>query len=164
MWLKSNYTTCGSLFFCDFDKSVALVVAAEARPPSIHMHRGTRVTDQFAYVLLHEIGHAFGLLDTYPRNIGEEFQVSRGGLSRTIGHQPASVMSGLNIPHPWPTRISQDDANGIVWLYRFYHENLPLEDCIFPDYELEKSPDGCRPKYPLIFEIKHGDEPSLSQL
>ena len=147
-------------FFCDFDKSVALVVAAEARPPSIHMHRGTRVNDQFAYVLLHEIGHAFGLLDTYPRKIpGEEFQVSRGGLSRTIGHQPASVMSGLNIPSPRPTGVSQDDANGIVWLYKFYHENLPLEDCIFPDYELEKSPDGCRPKYPLIFEIKHGDEP-----
>ena len=146
-------------FFCDFDKSVALVVAAEARPPSIHMHRGTFVDDQFAGVLLHEIGHAFGLLDTYRRNIpGEEFQVSRGGLSQTIGHQPASVMSNLNYPSPRPTRISQDDANGIVWLYRFYHENLPLEDCIFPDYELEKSPDGCRPKYPLIFEIKHSDE------
>ena len=146
-------------FFCDFGKSVALVVANEARPPSIHMHRGTRVTDQFASVLLHEIGHAFGLLDTYRRNIpGEEFQVSRGGLARTIGHQPASVMSGLNFPKPAPTRISQDDANGIVWLYKFYHENLALEDCIFPDYELEKSPDGCRPKYPLIFEIKHGKE------
>ena len=45
-----------------------------------------------------------------------------------------------------------------MWLYKFYHENLALEDCIFPDYELEKSPDGCRPKYPLIFEIKHGNE------
>ena len=145
-------------FFCDFGKSVALVRADEARPPSIHMHRGPRVTDQFAAVLLHEIGHCFGLLDTYPRNIGEEFQVSRGGLSLTIGHQPSSVMSGHNIPSPRPTRISQDDANGIVWLYKFYHENLPLEDCIFPDYELEKSPDGCRPKYPLIFEIKHGNE------
>ena len=145
-------------FFCDFDKSVALVVAAEARPPSIHMHRGPRVTDQFASVLLHEIGHTFGLLDTYLRNIGEEFRVSRGGLSLTIGHQPSSVMSNLNYPKPAPTRISQDDANGIVWLYKFYHENLPLEDCIFPDYELEKSPDGCRPKYPLIFEIKHGNE------
>ena len=146
-------------FFCDFGKSAALVRADEVRPPSIHMHRGTYVDDQFAGILLHEIGHCFGLLDTYPRPIpGEEFQVSRGGLSRTIGHQPASVMSGLNIPRPWPTRISQDDANGIVWLYKFYHENLALEDCIFPDYELEKSPDGCRPKYPLIFEIKHGDE------
>ena len=146
-------------FFCDFGESAALVRADEARPPGILLHRGTFVNDQFASVLLHEIGHCFGLLDTYPRPIpGEEFQVSRGGLSLTIGHQPASVMSGLNFPKPAPTRISQDDANGIVWLYKFYHENLALEDCIFSDYELEKSPDGCRPKYPLIFEIKHGNE------
>ena len=145
-------------FFCDLDKSHALVVADEAKAPYIKLHRGPRVTDQFASVLLHEIGHCFGLLDTYLRNIGEEFRVSRGGLSLTIGHQPSSVMSNLNYPKPAPTRISQDDANGIVWLYKFYHENLPLEDCIFPDYELEKSPDGCRPKYPLIFEIKHGNE------
>ena len=67
-------------------------------------------------------------------------------------------MSGHNVPLPHGTGISQDDANGIVWLYKFYHENLPLEDCIFPDYELEQSPDGCRPKSPLIFEIKYGRE------
>ena len=146
-------------FFCDFGESAALVRADEVRPPSIHMHRGTVVDNHFKFSLLHEIGHTFGLLDTYVRNIpGEEFQVSRGGLGRTIGHQPGSVMSGMNVPRPIASRISQDDANGIVWLYKFYHENLPLEDCIFPDYELEKSPDGCRPKYPLIFEIKHGRE------
>ena len=146
-------------FFCDIGKSYALVVANEARTPAIQMHRGTVVDNHFKFSLLHEIGHCFGLLDTYVRNIpGEEFQVSRGGLVGTIGHQPAAVMSGLNSPRPLPTRISQDDANGIVWLYKFYHENLPLEDCIFPEYELEKSPDGCRPKSPLIFEIKHGDE------
>ena len=147
------------IFYCDFGESGALVVADEAKPPAIKLHRGTRVDDQFTGVLLHEIGHCFGLLDTYPRPIpGEEFQVSRGGLARTIGHQPASVMSNINYPPPRPTRVSQDDANGIVWLYKFYHENLALEDCIFPDYELEKSPDGCRPKYPLIFEIQHGGE------
>ena len=67
-------------------------------------------------------------------------------------------MSGLHFSPPDDIQISQDDANGIVWLYKFYHENLALEDCIFPDYELEQSPDGCRPKYPLIFEIKHGGE------
>ena len=146
-------------FFCDFAKSHAFVTADEF-PPSIELHSGTFVNDQFKGVLLHEIGHAFGLLDTYIKGhlTLEELRVSRGGLSSTIGHQPASVMSGLNIHHPIGTRISQDDANGIVWLYKFYHENLPLEDCIFLDYELEKSPDGCRPKSPLIFEIKHGNE------
>ena len=147
-------------FFCDFGKSHAGVLADEARPPALAMHVGTFVNDQFAGVLLHEIGHAFGLSDTYikPHLTLEELRVSRGGLSSTIGHQPASVMSGLNIHHPIGTRVSPDDANGIVWLYKFYHENLPLDDCIFGDYELEKSPDGCRPKYPLIFEIKHGNE------
>ena len=64
----------------------------------------------------------------------------------------------MHISRPGPRRIGQDDKNGIVWLYKFYHENLPLEDCLFPDYELETSPDGCRAKYPLIFEIKYGDE------
>ena len=146
-------------FFCDLGQSSALVGANEAVPPEIQLHRGTVVDNHFKASLLHEIGHCFGFLDTYRRNIpGEEFQVSRGGLLRTIGHQPGSVMSGMNVPRPILSSISQDDANGIVWLYKFYHENLALEDCIFPDYELEKSPDGCRPKYPLIFEIKHGDE------
>ena len=146
-------------FFCDFGQSSALTAADEAHLPEIHMHRGTDVEAHFENTLLHEIGHSFGLLDTYRRKIpGEEFQVSRGGLLRTIGHQPSSVMSGLYISRPGPRRIGQDDANGIVWLYKFYHENLPLEDCIFPDYELERSPDGCRPKSPLLFEIKHGPD------
>ena len=146
-------------FYCDIGKSHALVGVDEAKSPFLKMHRGTFV-DDFAGVLHHEIGHAFGLLDTYtrPERTLEELRVSRGGLGRTIGHQPGSVMNGLNFPHPWPTRVSQDDANGIVWLYKFYHEDLALEDCVFPDYELEKSPDGCRPKHPLIFEIKHGRE------
>ena len=136
-------------------------MADDARPPAIVLHRGTFVDDQFAFSLLHEIGHCFGLLDTYirPHLTLEELRVSRGGIGRTIGHQPGSVMSGHNAPLPHGTRISQDDANGMgVWLYKFYHENLPLEDCIFPGYELEKDPDGCRPKYPLIFEIKHSNE------
>ena len=145
-------------FYCDIDESSALVIADDAIPPLIKMHRGTVVTPAFAFALLHEIGHCFGLLDTYLRPVlGEEFGVSRGGIAQTMGHQPASVMSAHISLSP-STLISQDDANGIVWLYKFYHENLPLEDCIFPDYELEKSPDGCRPKYPLIFEIKHGKE------
>ena len=85
-------------------------------------------------------GTAFGLLDTYirPHLTLEELRVSRGGLARTIGHHPASIMAGWNVPRPVGSAVSQDDANGIVWLYKFYHENLPLEDCIFPDYELEK--------------------------
>ena len=148
------------IFYCDSGRSVALVGPEEHIPPLIKIHQGTDVNPKFSFTLLHEIGHAFGLLDTYPRLelTIEELRVSRGGFLRTIGHQPASVMCGVYVPRPVPTRVGQDDANGIVWLYKFYHENLPLEDCIFPDYELETSPDGCRPKYPLIFEIKHSTE------
>ena len=148
-------------FYCDIAKSHALVGVDEAKSPFLKMHRRTFVNDQFAFSLLHEIGHAFGLNDAYtnPERIAnEELRVSRGGLARTIGHHPASVMAGHNFPRPVGSAVSQDDANGIVWLYRFYHENLPLEDCIFPDYELEKDPEGCRPKHPLIFEIKYGRE------
>ena len=147
-------------FFCNFEKSAALTQADDAIPPLIKMRKGTEVTPRFAGAILHELGHSFGLLDTYIilRREAEELRVSRGGLDRTIGHQPASVMSGLGVIHPVPTRVTEDDANGIVWLYKFYHENLPLEDCIFPDYELEASPVGCRPKSPLLFEIKHGNE------
>ena len=142
-------------FYCELGISGALVGVDMAIPPAFNMREGTDVNPKFAFAILHEMGHAFGLLDTYIilRREAEELRVSRGGLDRTIGHQPASVMSGLNAPHtPVPDWVSQDDANGIVWLYKFYHENLRLEDCIFPDYELERSPDGCRPKSPLLFE------------
>ena len=62
-------------FFCDLGKSHAGVLADEAHPPALLMHRGTFVDDQFAFSLLHEIGHCFGLLDTYPRNIpGKSFK------------------------------------------------------------------------------------------
>ena len=148
------------VFFCDFDRSFALTAADEAITPAIKMHRGTEVDDRFANVIRHEIGHSFGLLDTYPRVelIRQELRTSKGGLGGTIGHQPSSVMSGMHISRPGSRVISQDDKNGIVWLYKFYHENLPLEDCFFPDYELEALPNGCRPKSPLLFELKHGDE------
>ena len=153
------------ILFCDFSRSHALTAADEAISPQIQMHQGTEVDDRFIE-LRHEIGHSFGLLDTYPRVelTIQELRTSKGGLGGTIGHQPASVMSGMHISRPGPRVISQDDKNGIVWLYKFYHENLPLEDCLFPDYELEKSPMGCRPKSPLLFEIKYGSERLARQI
>ena len=54
--------------------------------------------------------------------------------------------------------LGRDDKNGIVWLYKVTYEGLGLRDCFFPDYELEKDPLGCRPKYTLIFALKHGIE------
>ena len=54
--------------------------------------------------------------------------------------------------------LGRDDKNGIVYLYKVSYEGLSLRDCFFTDYQLEHEPLGCRPKYPLIFEIKHVSE------
>lgn len=100
--------------------------------------------------LFHELGHVFGFGDAY---FTAELP-STGNISDTRGSQPASVMSGAyNSGHEKPI-LSQDDYNGMIWLYKNYNEGLSLNDCFFTNYKLEKSPYGCVPKYPLIFEIQ----------
>ena len=123
------------------------------RPPDILLNHDT-VDEALMASLAHELGHAFGMADTYVgRNetLNEgQIVTSTGGLTRTVGTQPASVMSSSRI------LPSEDDKRGIVWLYKHVHEGLKTEDCFFPDYVYEQDPAGCRPKYPLIFEAKHG--------
>ena len=109
---------------------------------------------RLGFILTHEIGHAFGLADTY--SVDFEGGRSTGGLAGTTGIQPPSVMSS----HFWRRQdekpyLSEDDKNGIIWLYKATHEGLAINDCFFPDYVFEPERKGCRPKYPLIFEIKH---------
>ncbi len=128
-------------FECRQGRSTTSV--GQASPPDIYMRRGTRITPPLVSTLTHELGHAFGLGDTYLHDIF----VSTGGLKQTVGTQPPSMMCGLG--------ISEDDRKGILWLYKRFHEGLPLEDCFFPDYVFEESPRGCIPKYPFIFEVKH---------
>ena len=123
--------------------------------------------------LVHETGHVFGLSDTYITWRNAPTDINKGGLARTRGTQPASVMSAHVPVFPVAAAndpvalddlesLGVDDINGILWLYKHVHEGLPLEDCFFPDYELEEEPLGCRPKYPLIFEIKQvGEHPLL---
>ena len=119
-----------------------------ALPPDVYMRSGTRVEQGF--VLTHELGHAFGLADTYSHPaVG-----SSGGLRATRGTQPPAVMSGHFRRGP-PQPLSEDDINGIIWLYKAFHEGVAADDCFFPDYVFEHKPRGCRPKYPLIFEVKH---------
>ena len=129
-----------------FDKGLILT-------PRVEMRVGSTINERFKRTLLHEIGHTFGLADTFVGRLGKP-DVSTGGLRTTVGTQPASLMSHLNFQVDPLGGIGKDDENGIIWLYKHIHEDLPLEDCFFPNYELEKSPDGCRPKYPIIFEIK----------
>ena len=155
------------IFHCERRNSTA---HAGEKIPGINLRRGTKVERSFMKSLVHETGHLFGLSDTYiPWANRNKPGISQGGLAGTKGTQPASVMS-LHLPFnpveavhdPAPldglAPLGIDDINGIVWLYKHVHEQLPLEDCFFPEYELEETPRGCHPKYPLIFEIKQGDE------
>ena len=128
-------------------------------PPDIYMRKGTKITPSLISALTHELGHAFGLADTYlaayrPR----DGFVSTGGLERTVGTQPPSLMAALT------AAITEDDRNGMLWFYKRFHENLDLEDCFFPDYMFEASPRGCIPKYPLIFEVKHGHAKNVERI
>ena len=127
--------------------------------PSIDLRQGTEITQAFMMSLVHEMGHIFGLADTYLR--GEDWgkpELDKGGADSTKGTQPGAAMSGLTGFHRDGGMLGRDDKNGIVWLYKLTYEGLALKDCFFPDYELEKDPLGCRPKYPLIFALQHGAE------
>lgn len=154
------------IFHCNDRNSTA---HTGGKIPGINLRSGTKVNQNFMASLVHEMGHLFGLSDTYiPWADRHKAGLSQGGLAGTRGTQPASAMS-LRLFRPVEAAhdlvpldglapLGVDDINGIVWLYKHVHERLPLEDCFFPEYELEETPRGCRPKYPLIFEIKQGNE------
>ena len=126
----------------------------EESSPQANMRDGLRITREFIHALVHEVGHTFGLADTYVHPKAREETRSTGGLAKTSGKQPSSVMSHLLLMDE--PRIMEDDKRGIVWLYKHIHEGQPLDDCFFPEYVYEAKPQGCRPKYPMIFEIKYG--------
>ncbi len=122
-------------------------------PPEVNMRHGLVIDSPFIPALVHEIGHTFGLADTYARTGDPKFR-STGGLVATSGKQPSSLMSA-HFPMD-ELRIMEDDKRGIIWLYKHIHKGQPLDDCFFPEYIYEADPPGCRPKYPMIFEIKYG--------
>lgn len=161
-------------------RNYARLSTREDETPFIRLGvNGGRITRKFMATLVHEVGHVFGLADTYLRSkpkwvwLDDGGYTDTGGLDDTRGAQPTSVMS-LSIP-PFGllgyryqryvneyadlqglAQLGADDVNGIIWLYKYTYEGLPLEDCFFPDYKLEDFSMGCRPKSPLIFELKHG--------
>ena len=141
----------GITFHCDLGLTAAFVF--DGRSPGINLRRSKLEVEHpgFMPLLVHEVGHIFGLADTYVRakNIGKP-GFSKGGLDSTKGTQPAAAMSGR--------MFGRDDKNGIVWLYKVSYEGLSIFDCFFTDYEKENPPLGCVPKHPLIWEIKHGIE------
>ncbi len=135
-------------------------------PPYICIRQGDEINRQaFSRVLAHELGHAFGLGDTYIHGL----QPSTGGLARTAGKQPSSIMSGLlevDPPRQHPY-LKEDDKNGIIWLYKHIHEGELTGDCFFPDYVPVKGrlrSHVCEPRYPLIFEAKHGAPGTVTRI
>ena len=146
-------------FECRLSFSSALLSAGT--PPDIYMRRGTKVSLPFLSTLIHELGHAFGLGDAYVLpNV--EGRMSTGGLEQTVGKQPSSIMASISNAAKQPPYLGEDDRRGILWLYKFFHTGLAIENCFFADYVLEKEPRGCRPKYPLIFEVKHAQPSTLA--
>ena len=111
--------------------------------------------------LAHEMGHAFGLADTYiPVDKWGDPQLDKGGLDSTKGTQPASLMSGNSLDKEMEiiqhsVRMIRTVSSGFT---RWFTKDSRSVDCFFSDYELENPPLGCVPKRPLIFELKHGIE------
>ena len=101
----------GITFHCDLGLTAAFVF--DGRSPGINLHRSKLEVEHpgFMPLLVHEVGHIFGLADTYVRakDIGKP-GFSKGGLDSTKGTQPAAAMSG--------GMFGRDDKNGIVWLYK----------------------------------------------
>ena len=138
-------------FICDLNKK-AFAKIGDVFPPEITMPVTPQVNLRTRETLLHELGHAMGLDDTYIRKDRED--KSAGGLPFTVGAQPYSTMAGnAGVGH---TDLKKDDKNGIVWLYKHLHEGLAKTDCFFSDYEFEAATAGCRPKHPLLFELSQG--------
>ena len=146
----------GVIFHCRIGVSTAHPSLDET--PFINMRRGDmRVTRTFMKELVHEMGHVFGLADTY-LHLEHEGKpgIDTGGLDETRGAQPTSIMclatplftieralADAELHGLFP--IGVDDINGIIWLYKHIYEGQPLKDCFFPEYEFEEPPvAGCR--------------------
>ncbi len=144
------------VFYCEKGTSWASV--PQDAPPRIRLFRGMQVTLEFMVSLVHEMGHIFGLADTYlwADRWGDP-ELDKGGSNNSKGTQPFSIMLGTT-NYKDGGLLGRDDKNGIVWLYKVTYEGLGIRECFFPDYRLEEKPLGCVPKYSLIFALKHGVE------
>ena len=82
-----------------------IYLAETSIPPKSKQHKNKQ-----HLILLHEIGHAFGLADTY-----DVF-----GQSMAIMSTASDLISDI-------TSLESDDIKGIEWLYYYYHD--PEKNC-----------------------------------
>lgn len=73
-------------------------------------HESPRILGFKNSTLKHELGHIFGLGDTYKKGDGFRYRFES---------QPDSLMGGPS------DDFTEDDVNGFLWLYRFYVKNEP---------------------------------------
>ena len=172
----------------DYDLGIS-VICKFANPRAYYLRRWIdhhmsefHLTYRWMAALTHELGHLFGLADTYllPEDWGKP-GATTGGSELTVGSQPTSFMSGASnlfifglenmlaeidkqVALDQPITLSEDDKNGIIWAYKHNVEGVRRDDCsLFPEYRWEDAPPwgvnrphgGCVPKYPLIFALKH---------
>lgn len=136
-------------------QGISLALIGPFFPPAVLMRLGTKTTPIMLAALTHELGHAFGLADTYAR---PGLMDNRGGLRFTTGKQPASTMAvfpHVHVDNLPPPAIGEDDKRGIIWVYKYFHDKQEFGDCFFADYVFIEELGSCRPKHPLIFEAKH---------
>ena len=151
-------------FYCEQGRSF---IAFAETPAQIHLYEEDAGNYSLA-TLTHEVGHAFGLNDTYVEyettNSGKYYEAdgqlrynqSDCGSELMIGCQPLSIMN----VHVWLVdsnnilHLGEDDVAGIRWLYRY----LVTGDVDCPlGFISELSTGGCVPEDPLDFAMKQGD-------
>ena len=151
-------------FYCERGRSFMIFGIT---PLQIHLYE--EAAEKYSLLTLtHEIGHVFGLNDTYVEyentNSGRRFEAkgqlrynqSDCGSQEMIGCQPLSIMNvdawlveDHNNPH-----LGEDDIAGIRWLYRY----LVTGDVACPQgFIYEMTTGGCIPEDPLDFAMKQGD-------
>lgn len=134
-------------------------------PSSADSHVPQNASDYSWNTLLHELGHAFGLLDTYPGllSIYGWGRKSTGGSWDTSGKHAESIMSGsVSFSIGKRAELTYDDKIGIQDLYRYYVLGYKdKRECSSEEFKWDKDSAGCIPKYPIIFAAKHGDKLTL---
>ena len=162
---KDTRSDISAVFLCRKGRSIAnregvSIFMAETGDESTYTWI-TPTLPYYASTLLHELGHAFDLPDTYVGNPSwSPPSTSNGAI--TIGSQPYSLMSvGSCRDGETLWNLCLDDKRAIQWLYRYHWEGLDPTNCP-PEFEYEelthegKTVGGCVLKQPLIVELRQG--------